>query len=51
MIVYSDGKTGWLSTPARDDWPMPPPVLKQAQGEMFRDLPRVMLADRDARGQ
>ena len=46
IVAYSDGKTGWLSTP-QGFQPMPPPVLKQAHGEIFRNLLRVMLADRD----
>ena len=46
VIVYSDGKTGWLTGP-QGLMPMPPPVLRQAQGEMFRNLLHVVLADRD----
>jgi hypothetical protein len=46
LIVYSDGKTGWLISP-QGPMPMPPAVLKQTQGEMFRNLLRVVLADRD----
>ncbi|MGH9558930.1 MAG: M16 family metallopeptidase [Bryobacteraceae bacterium] len=47
MSSFTDGKTGWVSTP-RGVMPMPAVVLKQAQGEMFRELPRLMLADQDA---
>ena len=47
VSVYTDGKTGWMQTP-QGNMAMPPPVLKQAQGEMFRDLLHVILADRDA---
>jgi hypothetical protein len=47
VIAYTDGKTGWLSTP-QGVIPMPAPVLKQAQGELFRNLLHVMLADRDS---
>jgi len=47
VIAYTDGQTGWLSTP-QGVVPMPPPVLKQAQGELFRNLLHVILADRDA---
>jgi zinc protease len=46
ITAYTDGKMGWLSTP-QGFMPMPAPVLKQAQGEVFRNLPHVMLADRD----
>jgi len=47
LIVYSDGETGWMGTP-QGTMPMPPEVLKQAQGEIFRNLPHLILADRDA---
>jgi zinc protease len=47
ISAYTDGKIGWLSTP-QGLRPMPPAVLKQAQGEVFRSLFHVMLADRDA---
>ncbi len=47
IVVYSDGKTGWLSTP-QGVMNMPGEVLKQAQGEMFRDLVGLMLSTRDA---
>jgi zinc protease len=46
VVVYSDGKTGWMVSP-RGAMPMPPEVLKQAQGEIFRNLPHIILADRD----
>jgi zinc protease len=47
VIAYTDGKTGWLSTP-QGEQPMPAEVLKQAQGEIFREPYAVMLSDRDA---
>jgi len=47
IIAFSDGKTGWLSTP-QGVMPMPPPVLKQVQGEIFREWVSLMLSDRDA---
>ena len=47
-IAYTDGKTGWLVDAARDVMPMPAEVLKQAQGELFRDLLGLMLSTRDA---
>jgi zinc protease len=46
VIVYSDGKTGWLSGP-QGPTPMPPAVLRQTQGEMFRNLLHIVLSDRD----
>ena len=42
ITVYSDGKSGWMAAP-QGTQPLPPPVLKQVQGEMFRQLPRVLL--------
>ena len=47
MSVYSDGKTGWLSTP-QGTMNMPAEILKQARGEMFRALAALMLSTRDA---
>jgi zinc protease len=47
ITSYSDGKTGWLQSP-QGVMPMPAEVLKQAQGEMFRDLLHTMIADRDS---
>lgn len=47
IIVFTDGKTGWVSTP-QGVMAMPAPILKQAQGEMFRQLLHLVLADRDA---
>jgi zinc protease len=47
VIVYTDGKAGWLVGP-QGPTPMPPVVLRQAQGEVFRNLPHLILADRDA---
>ena len=35
VIAVWDGKSGWLSTP-RGVMPMPPPVVKQVSGELFR---------------
>jgi zinc protease len=46
VIVYSDGKTGWLISP-QGPAPMPPAVMQQTQGEMFRNLLHIVLADRD----
>jgi hypothetical protein len=44
--VYSDGKTGWLSG-MRGVQTLSPPVLKQIQGEAFRQLASLVLSDRD----
>jgi hypothetical protein len=46
VIAYYDGKTGWLSTPKGVE-PMPAPVQKQVQGELFRVTFRLVLSDRD----
>jgi zinc protease len=46
IIAYTDGKSGWLSTP-QGVQPMPAEILKQAQGEMFREPFSLMLSDRD----
>ena len=45
IIVYSDGKTGWMSTPQGTN-PMPEPVVRQVRGELFRFLPSLLLSDR-----
>ena len=47
IVVYTDGKTGWMSTP-QGVMNMPGEVLKQAQGEVFRDLIGLMLSSRDS---
>ncbi|MBZ5634374.1 MAG: insulinase family protein [Acidobacteriia bacterium] len=47
IVAYTDGKTGWMATP-QGVQPMPAEVLKQAQGEIFRELYPLMLSDRDA---
>ena len=49
IIAYSDGKSGWLALPPPQGLiPMPAPVLKQAQGEIFREWFSLVLSDRDA---
>ncbi len=45
MIVYSDGKSGWMSTP-QGLQPLPEPLLKQVREELFRDYFRLLLSDR-----
>lgn len=44
--VYSNGSTGWIAGP-QGLQALPPPVLKQIQGEIFRKLFRLALSDRD----
>ncbi len=46
VVAYTDGKTGWLSTP-QGFLPMPPQILKQAQGELLRMPLHLLLADQD----
>ncbi len=49
IIAFSDGKSGWLALPPPQGLrPMPPPVLKQAQGEIFRQWLTLILSDRDS---
>ena len=45
--IYSDGSTGWISSP-QGMMAMPPAVVKQAKGEVFRELYGLALSDRDA---
>jgi hypothetical protein len=48
VVAYSDGKAGWLALPPPQGViAMPPPVLKQVQGEMFREWTSLILSDRD----
>jgi zinc protease len=47
VIVYSDGKTGWLVTP-QGAMAMPADILKQARSEMFRSMVPLVLSSRDA---
>lgn len=47
IVAYTDGKTGFLITP-QGTIPMPAEVLRQARGDLFRVLPTLMLATRDA---
>jgi zinc protease len=46
ITAYTDGKSGWLATP-QGVQAMPAEVLKQAQGELFREPFALMLSDRD----
>lgn len=47
VVVYSDGKTGWLASP-QGSAAMPAQVVGQVRGEMFRDLPVLVLSTRDS---
>ena len=47
ISTFSDGKTGWQATP-QGVVPMPPAVLKQVQAAVFRNILRLVVADRDA---
>lgn len=46
MSVYSDGKSGWMAGP-QGTQPLPGPVVKQMQVEMFHNLITLALSDRD----
>jgi zinc protease len=46
IIAYTDGKSGWVSTPQGVE-SMPAVALKQVQGEMFREPYALMLSSRD----
>lgn len=45
--VYSDGATGWLVAP-QGAMAMTPPLLKQVRGEVFREIPPLVMSDRNA---
>ena len=47
VVVYSDGKAGWQAAP-QGLRPLPPAEVKQVQDELFRNLLRAVVADRDA---
>ena len=47
MVAYTDGKTGWLALP-QGTMNMPPDILRQARGDLFRELPVLMLSSRDS---
>ena len=46
VVVYSDGKSGWMSTP-QGVRPLPGAQLKQVREELFRNYFRLLLSDRD----
>jgi zinc protease len=47
MIMYSNGQTGWGATP-QGSQDLPPPMLKEIRGELFRDVFTLALSDRDS---
>jgi hypothetical protein len=47
VVAYINGNKGWLSTP-QGTQDMPAEVVKQAQGEAFRNFPGIILSDRVA---
>ena len=47
VIAYTNGTTGWLSSPMQGVMAMPPDILSQAQSELFRRLVGLVLSDRD----
>jgi zinc protease len=49
QTVYSNGASGWLAStmPGQGQMALSPPVLKQAQGEVFRQIFTLALSDRD----
>jgi hypothetical protein len=47
IIVYSDGKSGWMSTP-QGVMALPGPQLGQVRGELFRNYFTLLLSDRIA---
>ncbi len=47
IVAYTDGKTGFLITP-QGTMGMPPEVLRQARGDLFRTLPALLLSTRDS---
>ncbi len=46
MAMYFDGTIGWLVSP-QGSMPLGGPVLKQAQGQVFRTLFTLLTSDRD----
>ena len=44
VIVFSDGKGGWMQTP-QGMMALPPAVMQQVRGEMFRNLVSLLLSD------
>lgn len=47
IVVYSDGKSGWMSTP-QGVRPLPGPQITQVREELFRNYFRLLISDRMA---
>jgi zinc protease len=47
VVVFYDGKSNWVVTP-QGEMEMPPPMLRQMQGERMRSFFALMLSDRNA---
>jgi zinc protease len=47
VTVYSDGKSGWMAGP-QGAQPLPGPVMKQVEAEVFHNLLTLALSDADA---
>jgi zinc protease len=47
MAMYFDGTIGWLVSP-QGSMPLGGPILKQAQGQAFRNFFTMLVSDRDA---
>ncbi|MCU1272621.1 MAG: peptidase domain protein [Bryobacterales bacterium] len=45
IVVFSDGKSGWMSTP-QGVHPLPGPQLQQVREELFRNYFRLLSSDR-----
>jgi hypothetical protein len=45
-VAYYDGKSNWIITP-QGEMAMPPPVLRQMQGEQMRSFFKLLLSDRN----
>jgi predicted Zn-dependent peptidase len=46
VVVFYDGKTNWIVSP-QGAMEMPPPILRQMQGERMRSFFALMLSDRN----
>lgn len=46
QVVFSDGKAGWIAS-GKSTMAMPPAVLQQARGQVFRQLFWLALSDRN----
>lgn len=47
QAVFFDGQGGWIASP-QGTQALPPPVMQQVQGEVFRQFYNLALSDRDA---